>query len=61
MLIFCKQADCRCLHSDKFEFLQVLKSAWQKDIADFAALNDEIEDDVHLTLFVSGKWLRRIN
>ena len=40
-----------CLHSDKFEYLQVLKSAWQKDITDFAALNDEVEDDVDLTLF----------
>jgi hypothetical protein len=39
------------LHSDKFEYLQVLKSAWQKDITDFAALNDEVEDDVDLTLF----------
>ena len=39
------------LSSEKFEHLQVLKFAWHKDIPDFAALNDEVEENIDLALF----------
>ena len=39
------------LTSEKFEHLQVLKFAWRKDIPDFAALNDEVEENIDLALF----------
>ena len=39
------------LSSQKFEYLQVLKFVWYKDIPDFTALNDEVEENIDLALF----------